>query len=563
MADTPDSDKKSHTLGDHRLGADLAHVHDGDADHDHDHDDFQDGPIEDNPLWIADNVSLKSVGIDIGSAGTQVIFSRVDLRRLGEEMTSRYFVVNRETLFRSPVTLTPYQSEERIDDARLRAIIDEAYAAAGIKPDDIDTGVVILTGEALRRENAQAIAGMLAEQGGDFVCATAGHHMEAMLAAYGSGAARVSSDQNKRILNIDIGGGTTKLALVEKGKVVATAAIHIGGRLQVVDEQGLIVRLDPAGQHHAAQTGFHWHKGDAIDPALMDKVAAYMADALIAAIRMRPLPPPLAQLYLTEPIAELGRIDGIMLSGGVGEYVYAREDRDFGDMGRRLGHALRQRIDAGALPWPLLPAGECIRATALGASEYSVQLSGNTSYISNPGALLPRRNLQVLQPAYVCEEAIDPDKLAAAIRAHFTSFDIEDGAAEIALALRWLGAPSHQRIFAFAQGIVRGMPQTVAQRRPLFIMLDGDVAQTLGHILRDELDVRSEILAIDGVVLWDFDYIDLGRIRLPSLTVPVTIKSLVFSEDPRLPRGQTHLHHDHEHGHDHAHGHHHHRHDHR
>jgi ethanolamine utilization protein EutA len=269
---------------------------------------------------------------------------------------------------------------------------------------------------------------------------------------------------------------------------------------------------------------------------------------------MRPLPPPLAKLYLTEPIADLGRIDGIMLSGGVGEYVYQREDRDFGDMGRRLGLALRKRIDAGALPWPLLPAGECIRATALGASEYSVQLSGNTSTITDPGALLPRRNLQVLQPPYVSDEAIDADKLAAAIRSHFTAFDLSEGQSEVALALRWRGAPSHERIFAFAQGIVRGMANTVAQQKPLYIMLDGDVAQTLGAVLREELDVRSEILCIDGVVLWDFDYIDLGRIRLPSMTVPVTIKSLVFSEDPRLPRGKAHLHH-HHHGHDHAHGH--------
>ena len=564
----PEDKKDAHTLADHRLGADLAHVHDGAADHDHD--DFQDGPLEENPLWLADHVSLKSVGIDIGSAGTQVIFSRVDLRRLGEELTSRYYVVARETLFRSPVSLTPYQSEERIDDARLRVIIDEAYAAAGLKPADIDTGVVILTGEALRRDNAQAIAGLLAEQGGDFVCATAGHHMEAMLAAYGSGAAGVSSDQNKRILNIDIGGGTTKLALVEKGRVIATAAIHVGGRLQVTDEQNRIVRLDPAGQHHAEQAGFHWHKGDTADSTELDKVASYMADALLAAIRMRPLPAPLAALYLTEPIAEWGRIDGIMISGGVAEYVYRREDRDFGDMGRRLGLALRQRLDGGALPWPLLPAGECIRATALGASEYSVQLSGNTSFISNPGALLPRRNLQVLQPPYVCEEIIDPDRLAAAIRSHLTAFDIAHG--EIALALRWQGAPSHERIFAFAQGIVRGMADTIARKEPLFVMLDGDVAQTLGAILREELDVRSEILAIDGVVLWDFDYIDLGRIRLPSMTVPVTIKSLVFSEDPRLPRGQAHLQHhdhgdgdghhhgpDHDHGHDHHHGHHHHK----
>jgi ethanolamine utilization protein EutA len=567
--DQPKVQRKPHTLADHGLGSGLAHLHDADADHDHDHDhdhdDFDDGPLEDNPLFLQDHVTLTSVGIDIGSAGTQTIFSRIGLRRMGEDLSSRYFVVSRETLYRSPVALTPYQSEERIDDTALRAIIEDAYRGAGISPGDVDTGAVILTGEALRRENAQAIAALLAAQGGDFVCATAGHHMEAMLAAYGSGAARVSSDQDKRVLNIDIGGGTTKLALLEGGRVTATAALHIGGRLQVVDESGLITRLDPAGQHHAAQAGFDWSKGGTAEPAAMDKVAQYMTDALCAAIRMRPLPPPLARLYLTEPIAELGRIDGIMVSGGVAEYVYGREERDFGDMGRRLGQTLRRRLDAGALPWPLLPAGECIRATALGASEYSIQLSGNTSTITNPGALLPKRNLQVLLPPFVCEETIDPDKLAAAIRAHFTAFDIVDGETEVALALRWRGAPSHERIFAFAQGIVRGMANTIAQTRPLYIMLDGDVAQTLGAILREELDVRSEILCIDGVVLWDFDYIDLGRIRLPSMTVPVTIKSLVFSEDPRLPKGEAHLqahghhHHDHEHGH--GPGHHHHKHD--
>ena len=537
----------AHTLADHVYGTDSAHIHDGDADHDHDNFD-SDLPPEQNPLWIADHVTLMSVGIDIGSAGTQVIFSKVHLRRLGEELTSRYYVTSRETLYRSPVALTPYLSEEHIDGARLGAIIDEAYAAAKLQPDDIDTGVVILTGEALRRENAQAIAKLLSEKGGELVCATAGHHMEAMLAAYGSGSARVSSDQGKRILNIDTGGGTTKLALVENGRVIATAAVHIGGRLQVVDERGQIVRLDPAGKHHAAQAGFSWNKGDITGSADMDKVAERMADALVGAITARPLPRAIAQLYLTEPIAELGRIDGVMFSGGVAEYVYRREERDFGDMGRRLGHALRRRIDQGALPWPLLPAGECIRATALGASEYSVQLSGNTSYISNPGKLLPRRNLQVLQPSFACEEKIDLEKLAAAIRAHFVAFDIADGAGEVALAFRWQGAPSHERIFAFAQGIVRGMPNTLAYRLPLYLMLDGDVAHTLGAILREELNVKSEILAIDGVTLWDFDYIDLGRIRLPSNTVPVTIKSLVFSEDPRLPRGEAHLdHHDHHH----------------
>jgi ethanolamine utilization protein EutA len=547
--------KPPHTLADHLYGREVAHVHGDDADHDHDHDFDDEGPAEDNPLWQQDNVALTTVGIDIGSSGTQVIFSRVHLRRLAEDLTSRYYVVARETLFQSQVALTPYQSEEHIDDLKLGTIIDDAYVAAGLPPEAIDTGVVILTGEALRRENAERIAAILSEKAGEFVTATAGHHMEAMLAAYGSGAARVSSDQSKRILNVDIGGGTTKLGLVENGKVIATAAIHIGGRLQVV-EQGRVARLDPAGKHHAARAGFAWQRGDSVDVADLQKVADAMADALVAAIRMRPLPPDIARLYLTDPIADLGRIDAVMFSGGVAEYVYEREDRDFGDLGRRLGGAIRARIDVGALPWPVLPAGECIRATALGASEYSVQLSGNTSYISAPGKLLPRRNLQVLQPPFVCAERIDPDALAGAIRNHITAFDLGDTDRDIALALRWSGPPSYPRLAAFAEGIKRGLAERIAKRLPLYIMLDGDVAHTLGHLLRDECHIGGDLLVIDGVVLWDFDYIDLGRIRMPSYTVPVTIKSLVFSEDPRGPRPRQRLHHrEHDHGHVHDHDH--------
>ena len=568
MADEEKSKTGGHSLADHLFGRDVVHAHADDSDHDHDHDfDSDDGPLDENPLWRQDNVSLTTVGIDIGSSGTQVIFSRVHLRRLAEDLTSRYYVVARETLFQSPVALTPYQSEERIDDAKLGVIIDDAYAAAGLTPDNIDTGVVILTGEALRRDNAQGIAAILSEQGGEFVTATAGHHMEAMLAAYGSGAARVSSDEQKRILNIDIGGGTTKLGLVENGKVIATAAVHIGGRLQVV-ENGSIVRLDPAGRHHAKRAGFSWNRGDAVVAADLDKVADAMAGTLFAAIAARPLPHDIEHLYLTDPLGDPGHIDGVMFSGGVAEYIYRREARDFGDMGPRLGRAIADGILRGALPWPALPAGECIRATALGASEYSVQLSGNTSYISAPGTLLPRRNLQVLLPPFACDDIIDPDRLAAAIRAHMTAFDIRDTDHDIALALRWAGPPSYQRLAAFADGIKSGLSDRIAAKRPLYIMLDGDVAQTLGHILHDELQIESELLVIDGVVLWDFDYIDLGRIRMPSYTVPVTIKSLVFNEDPRGPRPRQRLHHhpqEHDHRHDHDHGHDHmhpHRHDH-
>src|SRR5262249_34117913 len=154
------------------------------------------------------------------------------------------------------------------------------------------------------------------------------------------------------------------------------------------------------------------------------KIATNMAELLVAALTQRPLPSAVEHLYLTDPIRDFGRIDGLMFSGGGGEDGFCREERGFGDLGRRLRRGLRARIDSGALPWPLLPPGECIRATALGASEYSLQLSGNTSYITKPGELLPRRNLQVLQPSYVCDEMIDADRLANAIRAHFTAFDL-------------------------------------------------------------------------------------------------------------------------------------------
>jgi len=556
-----DSQKPGHSLSDHQYGQEFNHVHeDGDgADHDHDDFDMAEGALEDNPVWQQDHVTLVSVGIDIGSSGTQVIFSRIKLRRMGEDLSSRYFVVGRETLFQSPVALTPYQSETRIDEAGLGAIIDQAYESAGLHPDDIDSGAVILTGEALRRENAQAIAGVLAEQGGEFVCAAAGHHMESMLAAYGSGAARASHDAGKRLLNVDIGGGTTKLAIVEGGKVRGTAAVHIGGRLQVVDSARKIVRLDPAGAHLARKAGFAWQLGDEVAPEGMQEVADWMADALIVAIGARSLPPAIEHLYLTDPLDDFGPIEGMMFSGGVGEYVYGRESRDFGDMGRLLGTALRRRIDEGALPWPMLPAGECIRATALGASEYSVQLSGNTTYISNPGRLLPRRNLQVLQPNFECAATIDPVQLAQAIRGHFKAFDLVEGDAEVALAFRWSGAPAYPRIAAFAAGIVQAMATTLARKLPLYLILDGDLAHTLGSLLREEMAIASEILVIDGVVLWDFDYIDLGRIRMPSQTVPVTVKSLVFSQDPRAPSGTAHgdqkyRPHVHAQGHEHSHG---------
>ena len=559
------SPAKKHTLEDHLMGEDGLHTHDdlSDHDHDHDHDDFGAFDPETDALWLQDHLTLLSVGIDIGSSGSQVIFSRVQMRRLSEELTSRYFVVGRETLYQSPVELTPYQSEKRIDERAVGDIIDRAYTAADIHPDQIDTGAVILTGEALRRENAQAIADVIAEMGGEFVCAAAGHHMESLLAAYGSGAAKASHDLGRPVLNVDIGGGTTKIALVEDGKVVHTGAIHVGGRLAVVDADNRLTRLDPAGRQLALNAGLDWSLGTVVTEAQLEQVAAWMADAIVAALTRSPAPRPVEALWLTDPLEPVEGIAGVMFSGGVSEYIYGREKRDFFDLGRRLGAAIRARIDAGALAYPLMPAGECIRATAIGASEYSVQLSGNTVYVSNPATLLPRKNLQVLQPDVALDGEIDAARVTQAIRRHFEAFDLVEGEADVALAFRWDGPPTYARLAALARGIVEGLPMTLIQARPMYLIFDGDVAQTLGALLKEEWELGSDVLVIDGVSLWDFDYVDLGRVRMPSYTVPVTIKSLIFTQDPRGPgMRQSHAH-DHDHAHGEGHHHHHHSHGHR
>ena len=501
------------------------------------------GSVEDHPLWQRDNVTLESVCIDIGSAGTQILFSRMHLQRQAVNLSTRYLVVARETLFESPISLTPYRSEKLIDDGALGAIIDEAYRAARLHPDQIDTGVVILTGEALRRENAQRIAQILSENGGKLVCASAGHHMEAMLAAHGSGAAQASYERGERLLNIDVGGGTTKLSVIDRGKVISTAAFHVGGRLVAVDSKERIVRLDPAGKTHANRAGLAWRIGERVSHTELCTVAESMTDDLVAALTMTTPPPDVLSLYLTDPVSDLEGIEGIVFSGGVAEFFYGREKRNFGDLGHVLGTALRERVDTEVLPWPLIAHSQGIRATALGGSEFTAQLSGNTGYISDPNTLLPRRNVQVVRPDFKFSEDFDAGHLAREIGRHMKLFDLEEADADIVLAFHWEGEPTFQRIKALAEGISRAMIKRIENGKPIYVILDADIALNLGAVLKEELGVPNELFVVDGLVLGDFDYVDLGRIQLPSHTVPVTIKSLIFRDAPGGARGEERIQH--------------------
>ena len=231
----------------------------------------------------------------------------------------------------------------------------------------------------------------------------------------------------------------------------------------------------------------------------MQIVADSMASMVIAALTQNPLPADIAEAFITEPIADLGALDGVMFSGGVAEYVYLREKRDFGDLGWRLGRAIRRAFDDGRVPFALLAPGECIRATALGASQFSVQMSGATSCITSHAKLLPRRNLPVLMPPYDFSGPLDAGAIAQAIARHRVLFDDDDPAREAAFAFRWRGAPEYTRVRALAEGLREALADRIAAGTNLYIMLEGDAALTLGAILKQELALAGEILVLDGI----------------------------------------------------------------
>ncbi|MHB8631728.1 MAG: ethanolamine ammonia-lyase reactivating factor EutA, partial [Candidatus Limnocylindria bacterium] len=435
---------------------------------------------------------LRTVGIDIGSTTAHAMFARLRLQRLAESLSSRYVVVERTVLHRSPIILTPYSAGEVIDAAALGAAIAGWYASAGLTRDDIDTGAVILTGTALERHNARELANLFAREGGTFVCASAGHALEATLAAHGSGSVARSRRDHETILHVDIGGGTTKLARIEDGVIVATTAIAVGARLVAFDERDRIARIEPAARAFGGPLAM----GGSLSREQRERIASGMAAAVVNAIRGATVLP---ELQLLPPLQRSAAPARITLSGGVSEYVAGRERDEHDDLGRELAAALL--AVRATLPAPLDIAADGIRATVIGASQFTVQVSGSTIGL---GAALPLRNVPVVP-------------LGGAM----------DGTGPVALAVRWAGEPEHARIHALAERVA-----TATARRPLVVVTDGDVAATLGAILRDELRFEGDLITLDGLDLGDLDYIDIGAPQPPSGVVPVVVKSLVFP-DPR------------------------------
>jgi ethanolamine utilization protein EutA len=496
-------------------------------------------------IWGVDNVVFTTVGVDVGSSTSHLMFARVHLQRLSEALSSRFVVVGREILWRSPILLTPYRSDFTIDADALRVFIDQAYKDAGLKREDIDTGAVILTGEALKRTNARAIADLFSAEGGKFVCASAGHHLEALMAAHGSGAVELSRVKHQTVLNVDIGGGTTKFTIVHGGALLDSAAIAVGGRLCAFDEAGRLVRIEEPALQIAKDAGVTLNLGEKLAPDARKKLVDRMVQVLVKAIR-RERPDALTKtLMVTDPLPTKDAIDAVTFSGGVSEYVYGRETANHGDLGRDLAEGVTKALADKRISYPVFDPGQGIRATVVGASQFTVQVSGNTIHVTSPQSL-PVRNVPVIRLNTRLDGPIDPAVVEDGIARALTRFDIDESETSVALAFKWEGEPSHARLHALAEGIARGLPNTVKNGHPLVLVMEGDVAKILGRLLRTELEVTGDIISLDGVQLREFDFIDIGELVQPADVAPLIIKSLLFTSG----RGASG--HSHEHKHDHG-----------
>lgn len=479
-----------------------------------------------------EEIDLTTVGIDIGSSTSHLMFARVRLRREPNVLSSRFIVVSRETLWQSPVVFTPYRQGNTIDERLLGQFIDRQYVDSGIGRDDVDSGAVILTGVALLRDNAHAITDLLAEGSGTFVCASAGHEMEARLAAHGSGAVARSRRSGSAVLNVDIGGGTTKFALVRDGQVVDTAAISVGGRLLSWDSMRRVERLETAGEAICQELDIEIGRGDRITPQAEAAIAAHMARAVVAMLDGPPFDDHLSRLLLLRPSAPRWDVDEVTFSGGVAEAVHDSGAVEHNDLGTALGAAIAGALARDGIP-PVVAGGQKIRATVIGASQFSVQVSGDTVFVSEPGAL-PRRNVPVIRPLVAAADG-DPGAISDAVRTVLRRRDPDGEGPACAVAIRWDAPPEYSRLRALAEGLASGLGARIARGDDVIVVTDGDIAQTLGRILHHELAVPTAVVCIDGLRLDDFDHIDIGERRGWPAAVPVVIKSLIFPSDAPTP----------------------------
>ena len=469
---------------------------------------------------------LFSVGIDIGTSTTQLVISKLTLEnRANPFSVPRISIAAREVLYRSDIHFTPLLSDTVIDAEGVRSIVEEEYRKSGYRKEQVGTGAVIITGETARKENAREVLRALSEFAGDFVVATAGPDLESILAARGAGADEYSKEKRCQVLHFDIGGGTSNLALYEKGELTATGCLDVGGRLIKVDRDGSINYLSPKLQRWLEQAGRPLRVGQTVTPDDLAPVIGDMVAALEQAAGLRPGTERLDYFTTQGTHWKPAPAPVVSFSGGVADCIYDPQGdwRTYGDIGVLLGRAIR---DSASFRSAELRRGtETIRATVVGAGSHSTDISGSTIFYR--GISFPLKNLPILKLTEA-EERGGAGTLAAAIREKVKWFSDEGGLTQTALGLRGEKNPAYHRVQELAQGIFEGLEALREHGFFPVVVVEADMAKVLGQTLSQL--ASGPLLCLDGVGVDNGDYIDIGAPVANGTVPPVVIKTLVFNQ---------------------------------
>ena len=439
---------------------------------------------------------LLSVGLDVGTTSTQLVVSELEVaNRAGSFAVPEMEIAARRMRYKSPIHFTPLMGQDLVDGDKIREIVDKEYRAAGIAKEAVDTGAIIITGETSRKENARIVLDALSDYAGEFVVATAGPDLESILAAKGAGAVEYAEKTGKTVLHMDIGGGTSNLALIENGKITATTCLNVGGRLLKVDDNGRLSYVSPV-----LEGLFSGKAGDDVSRETVLELARILVQALEMAAGLRERTALFEKLRTAEAATVWPAVpEGIVLSfsGGVADCI--EKDQSwlaFGDMGPELGKAIREsRLCRGEY----VLGEETIRATVIGAGCHSAQRSGSTVFLQN--VKLPLKNLPVVESG---------TELAAL-----------DGPGVLAMA--GFRSPGYEQVAELAAKIIIDFGQ-----RPIFLALQEDMAKALGQQMALRLGRDAQILCIDRVKLKAGDYLDVGAPVGPAL--PVVVKTLILEK---------------------------------
>ncbi len=477
-----------------------------------------------NPSIMQINeIEILSVGVDVGSSTSHLVFSNLVLKRDQRSVTRRFNIQERNIIYEGRIIHTPLLDDNTIDIVRLTDFFKEEYRRADIDPADIQTGAVIVTGESARKQNARQIAEALSNDAGRFVAATAGPNFESLIAAMGSGAATRSKDDNKTILSCDIGGGTSNIAISRNGEILSTSCLSVGGRLLGVDSEGKIWRIDQPAAKVMENLGLKHEIGDVISKVDIDGIAEKFAEILFE-VMTGPATSSLARrLMLTADLNFANPVDEYSFSGGVAELMYGGLN-NFDD----IGHILADKIKllTAELSAPVIELPNKIRATVIGAGAYSLSISGCSGFRDDEISF-PIRNVPVMR-VDVDQSKLSTEHIITQINAAFQRFDLSEGDEVIALYFKNPVRVSYPQLELFAKSIEKALTNTIRNKLPVILIFETDIACSVGNVIRRETRLKTNLLSLDELMLKEGDWVDIGEPLVDGQVFPVTVKSLVF-----------------------------------